>query len=72
MSKGSVYLKIPIIGRVITIWDKLLFKIRVSFYVLLNRNKVLLESICRIETHVDVVVEASEVQSSFSFDLCID
>ena len=67
VSKVSVGLCIPIIGRVITIWDKLLFKLRVSFYGLL-----FLESSHRIETHLDVVVEVIEVQSSFAFEFYLD
>ena len=33
---------------------------------------VLLESIHRIETYLDVVVEVLEVKSSVNFELCID
>ena len=72
MSKGSVYLKIPIIGRVITIWDEVFCKLRVSIGGLVTSKKVFLESIHRIETHIYMVVEVIKVQSSVSFDLCID
>ena len=64
MSKGVVGMIIPRIERVITN--------RVSFYVLLIRNKIFLESSHRIETHLDVVVEVLGVQSSVAFELCLD
>ena len=57
MSKGSVYLNISIIGRVITIWDEVFCKIRVSVYGIVTIKKVLLESSNHIETHLDVVVD---------------
>ena len=72
MPKGSVGLSITRIGRVITICDKVLFKIRMSFDGLVSINKVLLESSHRIETHIDMFVEFLEVQSSSSFEFCID
>ena len=72
MSKGSVYLNIPRIVRAITIWDEVFFKLRVSFNGLVSRKKVLSESIHRIETHLDVVVEVLEVQSSVAFELYLD
>ena len=72
MSKESVYLNIPIIGRVITIWEILFCKIRVSIDGLVTKNKFLLESIHRIDTHIDVVVEVIKVGSSVSFDFCLD
>ena len=72
MSKGSVGLCIPRIGRVIPIWDKLFFKLRVSFYGLVSRKKVFSESSRRIETHLNVVLEVLEVQSSVAFELCLD
>ena len=61
--KGSVCLSIPIIVRVITIWDKVFFKLRVYFDGLVCRKKVLSESIHGIDTHID---------SSVSFEFCID
>ena len=72
MSKGIVGLSIPRIGRVITIGDEVLFKLRVSFDGLVSRKKVLSESIHIIETHIDVVVEVLEVRSSVFFELCLD
>ena len=50
-------MKIQIIGRVITIWDKVFYKLRVYFDVLVTRNKVFSESSNYIDTHLDVVVE---------------
>ena len=72
MSKGSVYLDIPVIGRVITIRDEVLFKLRVSFDGLVTRKQVLFESSHCIDTHLDVVVEVIEIQSSVSFEFCLD
>ena len=72
MSKGSVYLYIPGVGRAITIWDEVLFKLKVSFDGLVIRKEVFSESSHRIETHLDVVVEVLETQISFSFELCLD
>ena len=72
MPKGILYLNIPIIGRVITIWDELFYKIIVSFYGLITRKKVFSDSSHFIGTHIDVVVEVLEVQSSVSFEFCID
>ena len=56
----------------ITIWDEVFFKLRVSFDGLVIRKKVLSESSHRIETNLDVVVEVLEVQNSFSSEFCID
>ena len=67
MSKGSVYLNIPIIGRVITIWDELFCKLRVSFDGLVTSKKVFLESSHHIEPHIDVVIEFINVKRSGSF-----
>ena len=72
MSKGSESLDIPRIGRLITIWDEVLLKPKVSFYGPVIRKKVFSESSHRIETHLDVVVEVLEAQSSVSFEFCID
>ena len=72
MYKGILYLNIPIIGRVITIWGEVLCKIRVYFDGMVTRKKVLLYSIHCIETHLDVIVEVLEVQSSVSFEFCLD
>ena len=72
MSKGSVGLSIPIIGRVVVIWDKLFFKIRVSFDGLVIRKEVLSESSHYIERHLDVVEEVLKIHISVSFELCLD
>ena len=56
----------------IAIWDKVFFKIRVSFDGLAIRKEVFSESSHRIETHPDVVKEVLEIQSSVSFELCLD
>ena len=68
----SVYLNISRIGRVITIWDEVFFKIKVFFDGLVIRNKVLSESSHRIKRHIDVVVEVLEVRSSVAFEFCLD
>ena len=52
---------IPRIGRVIMIWDEVLFKLRVYFDGLVIRKKVLSESSHRNETHIYVVIEVLEV-----------
>ena len=63
---------IPGIGRVIEIWDEVLFKIRVSFDGLVTRKEVLLEYSNHIEAHLDVVIEVLEINSSISFEFFID
>ena len=60
------------IGRVIAIWGKVFFKIRVSFDGLVIRKKVFSKSIHQIETHLDVFVEILEVQIIFYFVLFLD
>ena len=72
MSKRIVYLDIPGIGRVITIWDEVLSKLRVSFDGLVTRKEVFLESSHRIEAYLDVVLEVLEIQNSFYFEFCFD
>ena len=72
MSKVGVYLDIPIVGGVIAIWDKEFFKLRLSVYGLVIRKKVYSESSHRIERHLDVVIEVLEIQSSVSFEFCLD
>ena len=72
MYKGSVYLNIPKIGRVITIWDEVFFKLRGYFDGLVIRKKVLSESIHRIKKHLYVVVEVLEVHNSVAFELCLE
>ena len=54
------------------IWDEVFFKLGVSFDGLLIIKKIFSESSYRIKTHLDVVVEALEVQISVAFGLCID
>ena len=49
------------------IWNKLLLKLGVYFYGLVNSKEVLLESNNHIETNLDKVVENIGVQSSVSF-----
>ena len=49
------------------IWDEVFFTLRVSFDVLVIINKVLAGSINLIETHLDMVVEVLEIQSSVYF-----
>ena len=72
MSKGGVYLEIPGVGDVIAIWDKAFSKLRVSVDGQVISKKVYLESIHRIERHLDVVIEVLEIQNSVSFELCLD
>ena len=43
-----------------------------SFYVLLIRRELLLESSIRIETNPDVVVEVLEFQINVALELCLD
>ena len=72
MSNGSVHLDIPGIGRVIAIWDEVFFELRVSFYGPVIRKEVFSESSHRIETHLDAVKEVIDIQSSVSFEFCLD
>ena len=72
MSKEGVYLEIPGLGRVIAILDKVFFKLRVSFDGLVIRKEVFSESSNRIERHLDVVKEFLYIQSSVSFEFCLD
>ena len=72
MSKGGVYLEIPGLGYVIAIWDKAFFKLKVLVDGQVISKKVCLESSHRIERHLDVVIEVLEIQSSVSFELCLD
>ena len=72
MSKGIVYLDISVVGRVIAIWDEVFSKIRVSFDGLVIRKEVLSESSHHIDTHLDVVKEVIDIQSSVSFEFCLD
>ena len=63
---------IPVVGRVIAIWDKVFFKLRVSFDGLVIRKEVFSESSNCIETHIEVVKEVLEIQSSLYFDFYLD
>ena len=65
-------MNIPIIGRAVTIWDELLFKLKVTFGGLVIRKKLLSGYNHCIETHIYVVVEVLEVHISLSFEFCID
>ena len=65
-------MSISIIGRVITIWDEVFFKLRVSFdWLVIRKNLFSYSSHC-IETHLDEVVDFFDVQISFAFELCLD
>ena len=72
MAKGVLGLEIPRIGRVITIWDKLFFKLRISFDGLVSRKDIFSESIHCFETHIDVVVAVFEFHSSVDFEFYLD
>ena len=63
---------IPRIGRTILIWNKVFFKLRLSFDALVIRKEIFSESGYHIETNLDAVVEVLEVQISVTFDLCFD
>ena len=56
----------------IAIWDKVFFKLRVSFDGLLIRKDLLSESSHCIETNLDVVKEFLDINSSVSFEFCLD
>ena len=72
MYKVSIYLNTPRIVRVITIWDEVFCKLRVSFDGLVTRKNVLSDSSHCIKTHLDVVVEVLKVQRSVFFGLYLD
>ena len=59
--KGSVYLEITGIGRVISIWDEVFVKIRVYFDGLATRKEVFSEYNHRVEAHIDVVIEVLDI-----------
>ena len=69
---GIVCLSFPRIGRVITIWNELLFKLRVHFDGLVIRKEILSQYSHRIDTHIYAVIEIIEAQSSVSFKFCFD
>ena len=56
-----MYLYIQVIGRVITIWEEVLFKLGVSFDRLVTRKGVFSKYIHRNETNLDVVIEFLEI-----------
>ena len=56
----------------ISIWDNVFFKIRVSFVGLVIRKEVFSKPSHRIERHIDVVKGILEIKSSVSFELCLD
>ena len=56
----------------IMIRDELLFKLKVSFDLMVSRKKVLYESSHQIDTYIDVIVEVLEVYRSVTFELCLD
>ena len=70
--KGIAYLNIPIRGRVITIWDEVFWKLRVSVDRLVIRKKVFLEFSHCIETYFDMVVEVLKLWSIVAFEICLD
>ena len=72
MSKGIIYIDILGIVSVIDIWDEVLFKTSVSFDGLVTSKEVLFESSHRIETYLDGVIEVLDIQSSVSFEFCLD
>ena len=53
------------------IWEKVFFKLIVSFDALVFRKDVFSESSHCIDTYIDVVKEVLEIQSSVSFEFCI-
>ena len=65
-------MNIPVVGRVIAISDKVLFKLRASFDGLVIRKEVFYESSHRIDRNLDVVKEILEIKSSVSFELFHD
>ena len=60
------------IGRVIAIWDEVFFKLRVYFDGMVIKKDFFSESTHHIETHIDVVIEVLDIQSSVSFEFCLD
>ena len=53
---------------VITIWDEVFYKLRVSFYGLVTSKEVFSGSSHRIEAHINVAVGVLDIQSSVSFE----
>ena len=56
----------------IAIWDKAFFKLRVSFDGQVIRKKVHLDLSHHIEIHLDVVIVVLDIQTSVSFEFCLD
>ena len=56
----------------IAIWDNVFFKIRVLVDGQVISKEFFSESSHHIERHLDVVIEVLEIQSSVSFELCLD
>ena len=50
---------------------QIFFKIRVSFFGLVSKNKVFLEFSHFIERHIDVVLEVLDSHISITCELCI-
>ena len=63
-------MNIPIIVRVINIWYEVFFKLRVYFDGIIRSKKVFSKYSHRIETHIGVVLEVIELQSSYAFEFC--
>ena len=72
VSNISVSLWIPIIGRLRIIWDKVFSKIKVSFDGLVIRKVILSESIHRIDTYLDVLVEFLKFWNNVPFEFYLD
>ena len=72
IAQGSVGLCMTRIGMVRAIWDKVIFKVRISFDGIVSRKKVLPDSSPCIDTNLDLVVKVLEVQRSVSFEFCLD
>ena len=51
---------------------KSIFKLRVYFDGLVIRKEVFSEPSNSIETHLDVIIDFFEIQSSVSFEFCLD
>ena len=61
-----------VVGAVIGIWDNVCFKISVLLDGQVIRKELFSESSHHIERHLDVVIDVLEIQSSVSFELCLD
>ena len=55
----------------VTIWDEVFYKLRVSFDGLVTREEVFSESCHRIEAYLDLVVKFLDINSSLSFQIGI-